>query len=179
MDYQPAILANFADAADLLAHTALAISTARAAGTRLVYVRVAFTAQDYAAIPRHNKTFAGLSGGGYLLDGTPEADIHPDVAPQDGDVIVTKTRYGAFSTTNLSGFLNPREIDNLVLVGIFTSGVVLTTLREAADRDYRLFVLTDCCGDPHPEVHRVLIDNVFPAQAELITTETWPALLGA
>jgi nicotinamidase-related amidase len=178
MDFQPAILGNFPDAAALLDRTAGAIAQARAAGAKIVYVRVAFSAQDYAAIPSHNKTFDRFSGGGFLVDGTPEAAIHPDVAPREGDVVVTKTRVGAFSTTNLAGFLNPRLIDNLILAGVSTSGVVLSTLRDAADRDYRTFVLTDCCADPHPEVHRVLTEQVFPHQADLITTAELPAVLG-
>src|ERR1044071_743246 len=45
-----------------------------------------------------------------------------------------------------------------------TSGVVLSTLREAADRDFGLTVLADACLDNDPEVHRVLTEKVFPAQ---------------
>jgi nicotinamidase-related amidase len=58
-----------------------------------------------------------------------------------------------------------------VLAGIATSGVVLSTLREAADRDYQLIVLSDCCFDLDAEVHRVLMDKVFPRQAEVLTVE--------
>lgn len=177
MDYQPAILGNCANPADLLLRAADAIAQARSAGIKVVYIRVAFTPQDYAAVPTHNKAFAALSGGGFLADGSPEADIHPDVAPKDGDVVVTKTRVGAFSTTNLANFLNPHNIDSLILAGISTSGVVLSTLRDAADRDYRILVLTDCCDDPHHDVHRTLMDHVFPRQADLIDTAILPSVI--
>jgi nicotinamidase-related amidase len=177
MDYQPVVLSNFDNAAELVERTATAIRCARAAGVKIVYVRVAFTAQDYAAIPSHNKAFAGLSGGGYLADESPETSIHADLAPVGGDVVVTKTRFGAFSTTNLAAFLNPREIDTLILAGLSTSGVVLSTVRDAADRDYQVLVLSDCCADPHAEVHRVLIEHVFPAQADLIETSALQSLL--
>jgi nicotinamidase-related amidase len=178
MDFQPTILSNLPNADELVERAADAISQARKAGVKIVYVRVAFTPQDYAAIPTHSKTFARLGGGGYLVDGTPEAAVHPDLAPKDGDVVVTKTRVGAFSTTNLANFLNPRNIDNLILAGISTSGVVLSTLRDASDRDYRMLVLSDCCADPHAEVHRVLMDEVFPRQADLIDTTTLASILG-
>jgi nicotinamidase-related amidase len=177
MDYQPAILDNFPNAGELVDRTADAIATARAAGVKIAYVRVAFAAQDYAAIPSHNKSFARLSGGGFLADGSPEADIHPAVAPREGDIVVTKTRVGAFGTTSLAHFLNPRNTDNLILAGLSTSGVVLSTLRDAADRDYRMLVLTDCCADPEPEVHRVLVDHVFPRQADLIDTAALGSVL--
>jgi nicotinamidase-related amidase len=64
-------------------------------------------------------------------------------------------------------------INHLVLTGIATSGVVLSTLREAADKDYRITVLSDCCADRDEEVHRVLKVKVFPRQAEVILSEEW------
>ena len=63
--------------------------------------------------------------------------------------------------------------DALVLAGIATSGVVLSTLRQAADLDYRLTVLSDGCLDSDPEVHRVLTAAVFPKQADVLTVGDW------
>jgi nicotinamidase-related amidase len=60
-----------------------------------------------------------------------------------------------------------------VLAGIATSGVVLSTVRDAADRDYELVVLSDCCVDSDPEVHRLLLERVFPRQARVITSAVW------
>lgn len=74
-----------------------------------------------------------------------------------------KHRMGAFSSTDLDMILRANGIQTLVLSGIATSGVVLSTLRYAAD--YRLVVVKDCCSDCDEEVHRVLLDKVFPRQA--------------
>jgi nicotinamidase-related amidase len=71
--------------------------------------------------------------------------------------------------------LRALEVDHLVLAGIATSGVVLSTLREAADRDFRLTVLADGCADGDAEVHRVLTEKVFPRQAEVTTVAEWAA----
>jgi nicotinamidase-related amidase len=60
-----------------------------------------------------------------------------------------------------------------VLTGISTSGVVLSTLREAADKDYQITVLSDCCGDIDDEVHRVLTTKIFPRQADVLTVQEW------
>ena len=60
--------------------------------------------------------------------------------------------------------LSVRGIDTLVLACIATSGVVLSTLRDGADRDYRMFVLSDCCADMDAEVHRVLMEKVSRAR---------------
>ena len=69
--------------------------------------------------------------------------------------------------------LRAQQIDHLILSGISTSGVVLSTMRQAADLDFRLTVLADGCADGDPEVHRVLIDKVFARQADVVTIDRW------
>ena len=84
---------------------------------------------------------------------------------------------GPFGSTDLHERLQARGIDTLVLAGISTSGVVLSTVRDAHDRDYRVIVLADLCADSDPEVHEVLTAKVFPAQAEVINAAQLPRLL--
>jgi nicotinamidase-related amidase len=103
--------------------------------------------------------------------------IHADVAPEQGDIVVRKTRVGPFGSTDLHEQLRARGIDTLVLAGISTSGVVLSTVRDAHDRDYRLIVLADLCADRDPEVHEVLTGKVFPGQAEVINAADLHQLL--
>lgn len=50
---------------------------------------------------------------------------------------------------------------------------VLSTLREAADKDFSLRVLSDACLDADPEVHRVLTEKVFPGHADVLTVDAW------
>jgi hypothetical protein len=68
---------------------------------------------------------------------------------------------------------NKAREHTLILGGIATSGVVLSTLREAADKDFALTVLSDACLDADPEVHRVLMEKVFPRQANVLTVDAW------
>lgn len=75
--------------------------------------------------------------------------------------------------SDLEVVLRANSIQHLVLTGIATSGVVLSTLREAADKDYRLTVLSDCCADPDAEVHLMLTTKVFPRQADVLTHTQW------
>jgi nicotinamidase-related amidase len=65
--------------------------------------------------------------------------------------------------------LRAREIDTLILFGIATSGVVLSTLLHASDADYRLIVIQDCCADLDPEVHACLMEKIFPRRATVLT----------
>lgn len=172
MDFQPAILAAVPGGEDVLARAQQALSWARSHDIRVVYVRVAFGPADFAAVPDHNKAFAPVARRGYLADGTPETDLHGSLDVRDEDIVVRKIRIGAFSeTTGLHPSLRGQGIDTLVLGGLSTAGVVLTTVRHAADEDYRLYVLKDATGDPDPEVHRVLTEKVFPRQADVIATD--------
>ena len=81
----------------------------------------------------------------------------------------------AFTGSDLEVLLRGLGAGTLVLTGIATSGVVLSTVRQAADLDYRLVVLSDACLDAEPEVHRVLIEKVFPRQATVQTVAQWAA----
>jgi nicotinamidase-related amidase len=73
--------------------------------------------------------------------------------------------------------LRAKGIDSLVLSGIATSGVVLSTIRQAADLDFGITVLSDACLDADAEVHRVLMEKVFPRQANVMTVHEWVAQL--
>lgn len=179
MDYQPAILASVSDLDGLLGRAAEAIGVARRAGMAVGYVRVAFTDADYEAAAGSNTRFAATAATRRMSDGTPETAVHPAVAPEPGDIEVRKTRIGAFSTTDLGRQLRERGVDTLVLAGVSTSGVVLSTVRDAADHDYTLYVLEDACTDRDPEVHDVLTHKVFPRQASVISVADLAGLLPA
>jgi nicotinamidase-related amidase len=179
MDFQPAILANLADPDTLLARAAAALSWARQENVQVCYVRVGFTEEDFAAIPGHSKAFARVAQNKFLAADRPETQIHESLQVRPEDVVVRKTRFGAFSTTDLYASLHAQGINTLILAGISTSGVVLSTVRHAADEDYRLYVLADATADPDPEVNRVLIEKVFPHQTDVITTGDLPTLSGA
>ena len=101
------------------------------------------------------------------------------MAPREGDVVVVKKRVSAFAGSDLDVVLRALEVDSLVLTGIATSGVVLSTLRQAADLDFGLTVLRDACADADEEVHRVLLDKVFPRQAEVCTVAAWADVISS
>jgi nicotinamidase-related amidase len=105
--------------------------------------------------------------------------VRDRVAPEPNDIIVRKTRVGAFSTTDLDAQLRDRDIDTLFLAGISTSGVVLSTVRDASDRDYRVLVLADATADREPDLHEFVIERIFPRQAEVITVAQLDGLLTA
>ena len=177
MDVQRGTVDRFPGDDGYLDRLSGAITAARAASVPVVYVVVGFR-PGYPEVSPRNKTFTALAASGGLAEGSPDREIHPAVAPDPGDPVVTKRRVSAFTGSDLDVLLRGLGADTLVLTGIATSGVVLSTLRQAADLDYRLVVLSDGCLDGDPEVHRVLTEKVFPRQAEVITTAEWTARLG-
>jgi nicotinamidase-related amidase len=104
-------------------------------------------------------------------DRTPEMEIHPEIKPKPGETVLTKRRVAPFSTTNLDEILKKQGIDTLVLMGVSTSGCVLSTVRWASDIDYQLIVLSDCCADRDDEVQRVLMEKVFARMTKVVTSQ--------
>ncbi|GAA4382932.1 cysteine hydrolase family protein [Tsukamurella soli] len=177
MDMQQGIVSELsASAGTVITHTAAAEQAARRAGVHVVLVGTAFQA-GYPEVSQNNKAFARVIGSGSMLQGSPESQFDPRIAAVGNEPVVIKARVGAFGSTPLREILRAGHIQTLVLTGIATSGVVLSTLRVAADDDYRIIVLSDCVADPDPEVQRVLLDKVFPTQADVMTSAAFDAEL--
>jgi len=75
--------------------------------------------------------------------------------------------------------LRASGIDTLVLFGIATSGVVLSTLLEASDADYRLIVSEDCCADLDSALHSCLVEKLFPSRVTVLTASEFLGVLAA
>jgi nicotinamidase-related amidase len=175
MDVQAGIADYFASNGDLFKRMGTAIAAAHAVQIPVIYAVVTFR-KDYPEISPDNKAFSAIRQYRSPAQETPVAAlIHPAVAPQPSDIIVTKRRISAFTGSDLDLVLRSQGIKHLVLSGISTSGVVLSTVREAADKDYMLTVLSDCCAEGDEEVHKVLISKIFPRQADVVTAEAWIA----
>lgn len=171
MDFQTLIVDNHAnDQPALLERTAQLLEAARKASMTVIYVVVGFR-PGYPEVSARNMGFHAIKGSGRFAAGDPNAEIHAAVRPRAEEAVVTKHRVGAFTSTDLDMLLRAHGIETLLLTGISTSGVVLSTLRHAADADYRLLVVADCCSDSDPEVHRVLVEKVFPRQATVISAQ--------
>lgn len=174
MDVQHGIVERLGSES-LLARLMEATTAARKSNVRVIYVKVGFR-EGYPEISERSPTFARVAETESFIEGR-SSEIHAAIAPQQGDIVVTKRRVSAFSGSDLDVLLRARGIDALVLSGIATSGVVLSTLRQAADLDLALAVLSDGCADADEEVHRVLLGKVFPRQAQVLTVAEWRAAL--
>jgi nicotinamidase-related amidase len=174
MDVQAGIVGMLPDSKTILDSVAKAIANARAKKIPVIYVVVGFRPGG-PEISMNNKSFGGMKERMAAMNMEEFMKVHPDVAPAAGEVVVTKRRVSAFTGSDLEVVLRASGITHIVLTGISTSGVVLSTIREAADKDYRITVLSDCCADGDEEVHRVLTTKVYPRQADVLTSAEWMA----
>ncbi|GAA0345364.1 cysteine hydrolase [Streptomyces blastmyceticus] len=172
MDVQRDIVDIADDGSGYLPRLSRAIDGARAAGIPVIYVVIELRPGNPEVSPR-NRVLTAAVRAGLFTEGDPGTEIHHDIAPRQGDVVVAKRRGSAFSGSDLDLVLRGRGIDSLVLTGIATSGVVLYTLCQAMDLDFNLTVLPDACLDTDPEVHRFLTEKLFPQWADVIAVEDW------
>jgi nicotinamidase-related amidase len=178
LDLQQALLERCtADTPSYLTRTPKILDAARSAGTTIIYVRTCFR-RGHPELANRNLTFARVIAQGGHVEGDASVQIPSSIAPLEDDILVTKRRVSAFSGSDLEIVLRSLSIDSLVLMGLSTSGAVLSTVRQAADLDYSLTILGDLCWDPKAEVHKVLLEQVFPRQARVVGADEWVEELG-
>lgn len=172
MDMQIGILKTVQDPGPVIEKVEMAIAYARKHQIPVIYVVVRFR-QGLPEVGTNNKNLSILKDTLANVDLQEWSTVLPSLGPIQDEPIVQKCRVSAFSGSDLEVILRAKGIQHLVLTGFATSGVVLSTTREAADKDYRITILSDACGDRDEEVHRVLTTKVFPRQAEVMTVEEW------
>ena len=174
MDVQKGIVGNLGDKADDYVKTVRqAVNVARQSNITVIFIVVRFR-KGYPELNPANKFFSFISqriGTNSLEDDSPATQ--PIIQPLDNEQVIAKKRVSAFAGSDLEMILSAQGITDLVLCGVSTSGVVLSTLRYASDKDYKITVLSDCCADNDEEVNRVLLEKIFPRQADVMDSTDW------
>ena len=150
MDFQQRIVNNFASDPGVVGKAAEVLQGARGAGIPVIYI---------------------VHRGGPFQEYAPDVEIHQGVTPEAGETVLTKVKPGPFSTTSLDVKLREMGKDTLVIMGVATSGCVLSSVRWAVDVNYKFIVVADACSDADPEVHRVLTEKVYPRQGTVMSTQ--------
>ncbi|HTB07440.1 MAG TPA: isochorismatase family cysteine hydrolase [Bacteroidia bacterium] len=172
MDMQVGIVPMLPNPGEILSNVKKAIENARSKKIPVIYVVVGFR-QGMPEVSSNNKGFTASKSRMVTGNMNEFMKVHPDITPMEGDITVTKRRVSSFTGSDLEVVLRSFGVQHIVLSGISTSGVVLSTTREAADKDYKITILSDCCADGDEEVHRVLTTKVFLRQADVVTLEEW------
>jgi nicotinamidase-related amidase len=178
LDLQAGVVSIYVKDEGFIPRVAGMIERGRGAGLTIVHVKVGFRPSvpeanprnrflsAVKASPRHQEFFQGESGA-----------IHPALTPAAGDLVVTKSRISAFAGTDLDLLLRARGIDTLILFGVATSGVVLSTFLVAVDSDYEVLVIKDCCADLEAELHEILLEKHFPRFGTVVSASEFQKML--
>ena len=151
MDFQQRIIANVAsEPENVVKQASQVLAGARGTGIPVIYVV-------------HRR--------GPFAEYAPDIELHEGVLPAPGEKVITKVRPGPFSTTELYVTLREMARDTLVLMGVATSGCLLSCARWAFDVNYKFIVVSDACSDADPEVHRVLTEKIYPRQGTVVNTQ--------
>lgn len=140
---------------------------ARKAGILVLYSATVFRT-GYPEIGGRNKIFVPRKNSGAPAIADPVKIIHPALKPADNEIVIGKHRVNAMYGTDLSVVLRANNIETLIMLGFATGGVILSTTRHAADEDYHIVIVEDCCADFEREVHDFLIRKVLSRQADIV-----------
>jgi nicotinamidase-related amidase len=154
--------------------TKAAMEAARAAGMAVIHVAVGRNAGEPPVNP-HLPILQFLAKTDALVIGSEGFAFHPDVQPADGEPVIVKRSVSAFAGTELAPLLQGRGIDTLLLCGFATHMVVVGTARDAADRGYRVIVLSDCCTSGGLDRHEAALANI----AMIGSVSDWQAFAAA
>jgi ureidoacrylate peracid hydrolase len=145
-----------------IAPTAKVLSTARAAGIPILYIKMEhqpdladlgpadgpYAIRNRALSLGEKVSLPNGSNGRILVKGTWSTEILSELSPAPEDIVISKHRYSAFYETGLDAALRKLGIKYLVVTGCTTSVCVESTIRDAMFRDYSCLLLADCTAEP-------------------------------
>lgn len=151
-----------------------AIAAARQASIPVIYCVITLR-KGRPEVKPNSPLHRALDFMGSFLQGEGATDVHPSVAPREADVVVHKCRVSAFAGNDLEIILRSQGVENILLVGLSTAGVVLSTLCQASDLDFNVTVLEDLCAEleSEEETHKILVEKVFQRQAVVVKSQAW------
>jgi maleamate amidohydrolase len=165
MHYQTDILNLFPEVAPkLLANTRRLCDAARARGVAVYFVKIHF-APGYPEVSPRNRNGQGIRQLGLFV----EDRVSPELGRRPDEPVILAHRASAFFGTDLEVRLSARGIDTLVMVGIASTGVVLSSVSHASDADFQLVTVKDCCYDPDPVVHDRLFETAFASRSAVLS----------
>ncbi|QJY47457.1 cysteine hydrolase family protein [Pseudonocardia broussonetiae] len=153
----------------VLATAARLLDAARAAGAAVVHTRVAFRPGS-ADLDANSPLLGMVAQTGCLAEGSPGAAVTDELAPRDGDRVVTHHRVGGFQGSELDAVLRAAGVDTVVFCGVATNASVEGTARVASDLGYRTVVVSDACSAGSPEAHEASLASLG-LLAEVVSTD--------
>lgn len=147
-----------------LESAARVLAAAREAGVPVVHTRVEFApdGRDGGMFVRKVPALRHLYGGG------PLAELMPEVAPVEGELVVVKQYASSFFGTSLASTLTAMRVDTVVLTGVSTSGCIRATAVDAIQHGFVPLVVEEAVGDRTAAVHDATLFDLRSKYAEVV-----------
>jgi nicotinamidase-related amidase len=146
------------------------LDAARAAGAPVFLTRFALDPEG-RDIGVYALKRAFLKRDDWCLEGTPGAELLPEVGPRDGDIVFTKKKPSAFHGTPLLGYLIDRGIDTVIVLGGATSNCVRATVFDSASYNFRTIVAGDAVFDRLAISHAISLFDMDRQFADVVTSD--------
>ncbi|MDR3398178.1 MAG: cysteine hydrolase [Pandoraea sp.] len=174
MHYQTDIMALFPSVAPtLLSNTRRLCDAARAKGVSVYFAKIHFS-PGYPEVSPLNRNGQGIKQLGLFVDDR----ISPELGQQANEPLIMAHRASVFFGTDLQVRLSAQGVDTLLMVGIASTGVMLSSIAYASDADFRLFTVKDCCYDPDQVVHDHLFSTAFDSRTTVLSLDEALEILG-
>jgi maleamate amidohydrolase len=165
MHYQTDIMALFPSVAPtLLENTRALCDAARHKGVSVYFAQIRFS-PGYPEVSPLNRNGQGIRQLGLFIND----EISPELGRQPQEPLIVAHRASVFFGTDLQVRLSAKGIDTLLMAGIASTGVVLSSVAYASDADFRLFTVKDCCYDPDQVVHDHLFSTAFDSRTTVLS----------
>jgi maleamate amidohydrolase len=152
---------------DAVAKTKPLLAKARDAGLPIAFTRVVY-AGDGSDAGIFCLKVPGLAG---LTEDAPDSQIVSDLAPVDGELVLSKTQPSAFFGTGLADWLLGRNVDTVLVTGCTTSGCVRASVVDSMSHNFRTIVVSDCVGDRAFGPHEANLFDMGQKYADLMTAQ--------
>ncbi|MBB1596093.1 cysteine hydrolase family protein [Achromobacter sp. UMC46] len=173
MHYQTDILELFPSVAPaLLANTRRLCDAARHRGISVFFANIRFS-PGYPEVSPLNKNGQGIKQLGLFVDDT----LSPGLNRQASEPLIIAHRASVFFGTDLQVRLSAQGVDTLMMAGIASTGVVLSSVAYASDADFRLLTVKECCYDPDEVVHERLFATAFESRTTVLSLDEALAML--
>ena len=163
---------------DVIGVTGKLLDAARTAGSTVLYTRVAWQ-PGYPDLVVNSPLLGMVVQSQCLVEGSEMAEIVPELAPKDGDLVVTHQRVSGFSGSQLDVLLRARGVDTLAFAGVATNASVEGTARQASDLGYRTIIVADACSAADDDAHNASIASLGLLAEIATSSELIEALAGA
>ena len=144
----------------IIPNTKELLEKARELGLTIIFTRENYASDlsDCSQIKLQRSENAGAKYGEQgpmgrlMIRGEYGNDIIDELTPLKNEIVLDKSSYGTFLTTNIDEILKNKGIENIAIAGVTADVCVHTTLREATDRGYNCFYLKDAISAFKPEI---------------------------